>query len=245
MKNSTEKQQAPPSAPSRRERLQQALPHWIKNYSPVIDFAYTMDALRGSISAEHGMAAALGYEALPERIEQLLHPDEQRKIIRLIRRIKDFVKIHGRNAPACTFVLSHRLLRQDGAYLRVFRFLQPDQTDSDNNLLSYHCYCVDVSRFPLENAVSFDLRFAAQAPFNIEEALRFFQPILDEEHLHFTERELEVLREWAANDLNASAAHRLGIKSRTLETHLSNMRRKLGVRRTVDVVLYARERGWV
>mgnify|MGYP002867593923 CR=1 FL=1 len=69
--------------------------------------------------------------------------------------------------------------------------------------------------------------------------------VLDDALLHFTERELQVLRVWALTNTARDAAGRLDLAQRTIEAHLKNMRRKLGVKRSMDVMLYARDRGWV
>ena len=58
-------------------------------------------------------------------------------------------------------------------------------------------------------------------------------------------RELEVLR-LAAQDLSdPEIADRLSLSPRTVNTHLSNVYQKLGVKGRLGAVLYAIRHGWV
>ncbi len=216
---------------------------------PVIDFSYVVDAVHQRIIRGQDLAQYLGYpseEVLPPLLEDFLHPGEQRKIIRLIRHIKAFVKMLGAPvALSSTFILAHRMKRADGSYAKILRYLQPETMDDTGNISVYHCHCTDISRHPGFEEMSFDIRLPAEAGVSAEEALQYFAGVLDESQLHFTNRELEVLRTWASADTAHDAACRLELAPRTVEAHLKNMRRKLGVKRSMDVVLYARERGWV
>jgi len=56
-------------------------------------------------------------------------------------------------------------------------------------------------------------------------------------------RELEVLRLVAAGHTTAEIAHSLNISIKTIDTHRSNMYRKLAVRNSVDLVRFASLRG--
>ena len=60
-----------------------------------------------------------------------------------------------------------------------------------------------------------------------------------------TEREVEVLRLAAKGLSNKEIAHSLGIKERTVEFHIGNLFRKLGVASRVEAAVWAKERGLV
>lgn len=225
------------------------MPGCSSGFTPVIDFQYAVNALHWRIEQGQGLAAQLGYpsaEALPPFTEELLHPEERGKIARLVRRIGDFAIQLGPDAALrSTFILAHRMKRADGSYAKILRYLQPDAMGSTGRLERYQCFCTDVSRLPGFESVSFDVRLPADVAVSTEEALLFFADVLDDSRLRFTERELQVLRVWALTNTARDAACRLDLAPRTIEAHLKNMRRKLGVKRSVDVMLYARDRGWV
>ena len=58
-----------------------------------------------------------------------------------------------------------------------------------------------------------------------------------------SERELEVLRLVALGHTNTEIAQQMYISPRTVETHRSNLQRKLGVSGRPELVRYALERG--
>jgi two-component system, NarL family, response regulator NreC len=60
-----------------------------------------------------------------------------------------------------------------------------------------------------------------------------------------TPREIEVLRLIVQGYTNRQVADELGISTRTVEGHRANLTEKLGIRSRVDLLRYARERGWV
>jgi DNA-binding NarL/FixJ family response regulator len=60
-----------------------------------------------------------------------------------------------------------------------------------------------------------------------------------------SEREREILRELASGYINHQVARRLGISTRTVESHRASMLRKLGLKTQTDLVLYALRRGLV
>jgi two-component system, NarL family, response regulator NreC len=70
---------------------------------------------------------------------------------------------------------------------------------------------------------------------------------LEEDDLHhtLTDREREVLYLAAEGHTNAEIGEKLGISARTVETHRSNLMRKLQLRDLTDLVRYAIRRGLV
>ncbi|MFQ5854459.1 MAG: response regulator [Anaerolineae bacterium] len=71
-------------------------------------------------------------------------------------------------------------------------------------------------------------------------------PTSDEDPVEpLTPREIEVLRLIAQGYTNRQIAETLTISIRTVETHRANLMGKLGLRSRVELVRYARERGWL
>jgi DNA-binding NarL/FixJ family response regulator len=60
-----------------------------------------------------------------------------------------------------------------------------------------------------------------------------------------TEREMETLRLVAQGLSNREIAHDLGVKDRTVEFHMTNVLRKLGVASRVEAAMWAKEQGLV
>lgn len=71
----------------------------------------------------------------------------------------------------------------------------------------------------------------------------FSAPAADDERPSLSERETDVLKLVAQGYVNKEIAHKLGIGSATVSTHIKNLYRKLAVHTRVQVVKVAQERG--
>lgn len=217
-------------------------------YRSMADFVFAIDASRLRICYEDGMAAYLGYskeELAQIRMQDLIHPEEYDVITRLILKIREFVRKRKVQPLHHTFIISHRLKKSNGEYIAILRHIHPFKVSEDGLFQAHYCICMDVSRHHLPDGVTFDIRDSSR-PGPVDDAdLRFFADILADRSQRLSERELEVLRLWIAVDSCSVIARELGIKERTIEAHLKNMRKKLVMRRTVDVALYAKDRGWI
>lgn len=72
------------------------------------------------------------------------------------------------------------------------------------------------------------------------------KPLLtdDDTAAMLTEREMEVLKLAAKGVSNRDIADRLFVSSRTVQTHLSNIFKKLEVASRTEAILYGLKRGW-
>lgn len=61
----------------------------------------------------------------------------------------------------------------------------------------------------------------------------------------FTDHQLQVLKAWSEATTVHQVANKFGITHHTVDTLLKRMRKKIGVHRTVDVYIYARNQGWI
>ena len=113
--------------------------------------------------------------------------------------------------------------------------------------------------YVLKNSTTDDLVNAIRA---VQDGQRYLSPKLSERAINayiqhvqdakageldsyetLTPREREVLHLAAQGDTNAHIAKQLSISVRTVESHRSNMMRKLGLRSQVDLARYAMDRG--
>ncbi len=81
-------------------------------------------------------------------------------------------------------------------------------------------------------------RAGPEAPGSIEEGGQ-------EEESPLTRREVEVLQLIAKGYTNRQAADKLALSVRTVETHRANLMSKLGVSSRVELVRFAKARGWL
>ncbi len=93
----------------------------------------------------------------------------------------------------------------------------------------------------MSGKVTFDVSIPENVGYQKAQVLHHFDDLLTEKPIEFTARELEAIKVWSETDSARTAAERLGITVRTPETHLKNARRKLNVRRSLDLVIYAKD----
>ena len=70
-------------------------------------------------------------------------------------------------------------------------------------------------------------------------------PELADVFVPLTPRQMEILKLIARGATNKEIAHKLGISKRTVEWHIRNILRKLGVRDRIQAVLLALRLGWI
>lgn len=237
-----------------REILWQALNDYFEATYPMMnglyfEFVYAVDTRGEQICYHRGIKKYLGYHAAEINLGWLveaLHPNERRQISKLTTRIGDFVEKYQPEPLTLHFSLTHRIRKADDSYIKILRQMYPFLVDKNHKLLMYFCLCIDITNLiEAKERISFDVTIPEQATYDKLEAMNFFSDLLSGEPVAFTKRELEVIKVWSETDSSRVAAERLGITIRTLETHLKNARSKLNVRRSLDVVLYAREHNMI
>lgn len=237
-----------------REILWHALNEYFKATFPVMsgahfEFVYAVDTRGEQICYHRGIKKYLGYHAAEINLGWLveaLHPEERRHMSKLTTRIGDFVEQYRPEPLTLHFSMTHRIRRADNSYIKILRQMYPFLMDKNHKLLIYFCLCIDITNLvEAKEKISFDIIIPRQAVYSKSEAMDFFSDLLSGKPVAFTERELEVVKVWSETDSSRVAAERLGITIRTLETHLKNARNKLNVRRSLDVVLYAKEHNMI
>ncbi len=215
----------------------------------IVDFIFAFDVKRLSICDEEGFLEYLGYSRKDQKqnyLQDYLHPDEQKRIVRFIHQIKNYCNSGDINGSICV-VLSHNIKTSNGHYLRILNHINIKVVKwTENNTLLFVCWCQDVSAHKFNDDLSFDIKTIGNSiPLQVL-TLKKLKSILLDPHLKLTKRELEVLRVWSLNDTSSAAAEQLGIKPATLTVHLRNIRKKTGgVKRTMDSVLIAKRKGWI
>ncbi len=214
-----------------------------------LDFVYAVNVVQQQLCYQQGIEASLGYKASAINLGWLvdiLHPDERQTLVKFTRRMQDFVHTYGYDTEATpVFSLGHRIQNTDGNYIKILRRIQPWLVDDQRHIRIYVCLCTDITAHHAIDKITFDVALPPGIGITKEEALHYFADLFSGEPVQFTGRELDVIRVWSETDSAKLAAERLNITARTVETHLKNARKKLGVRRTLDVVLYAKEKGWL
>jgi len=206
-------------------------------------FYYSISLKNKELVNQLNMASYLQYPVEKVDVSILLnhlHPKERRQVLFLEYKIEEFTQQELDYCDHLTFLLSHYLKNGNGQYIKILRYIKVHSTGVA------HSFCLDVSKHSFAEGVALDMLISSVAPKDQKRLYTLFdKTFLQGGDPKFTKRQLEVLKAWSDTGLTDLAAKRLRISTRTFETHLKNMRQKLGVHRTVDVLLFAQEQGWV
>lgn len=205
---------------------------------------FAIDVVEQRICFHQGLDEFLGYKDTEINLGWLygiLHPDERRQVTKITTRIQEVLngQYETFNFP---FTIAHQMKRADGTYIKVLRKMCPLLKGDSNNLWIYTNHCFDISTHCSVQKITFDVVLPQNSAHTKDQVLAYFSDLTTEKPIEFSEREVEVIKVWSEMDSAKLAAERLGVTLRTLETHLKNCRKKLGTRRTLDVVIYAKEK---
>ena len=188
------------------------------------------------------ITATLGYEQNPPGPQlwpDLLHREDRPKMRRIANGFKKLATEQPEQLPRQLFAVSCRYQSRTGNYHRILSYLYLESATTAT--LQVNSYWLDITNHGAAPTAGFEtlsLYTNAQS----DQVLLLFGDLDSAAEPRFTERELEVIRVWGETFSNELACKRLGISKGTLAVHLRNMRRKLGVRRTVEVLKHLENR---
>lgn len=208
------------------------------------NFSFWTNIEEGLIYGAANILGYLGYTkeenlTLETWSNKILHVSEKKTIKSIL---SSFSELKGENIVLGNYQLNllHRMRKSDGNYIKILRVcrLMKVEVDSKDELHQYNL-CFDITSLYKPNIVSFELESLNNDKSKLEIMGRKIKDRIPRKRI-FTVRELEVLNIWARESSLESLASMLNITVRTAETHLKNMRKKVGVTRTVDVLEFAR-----
>ncbi|MEN0050612.1 MAG: LuxR C-terminal-related transcriptional regulator [Bacteroidota bacterium] len=212
------------------------------------NISFQMNILNGDLSMSTALASLIGIDNLEANYNvfmDLIPKAEFPSIHGIHQILLVFFNKHEDVKYKCRFNVIHTMLLKNGRRIRLLRaiYFLPSSTFNHRPI----CYndCVDVTNIHFKQGVHFDIQLPVQLEGERIKMMRYFNNVLPVKPKPFSDRELEILKVWKDLDTTGKAANALGISERTLETHLRNMRRKLQVKRSMDVVLHARDQGWI
>lgn len=213
-----------------------------------VAFVYALDLQKESVCFHKGLTGFLGYDTGPINMGfllEILHPNERCKLARLETRMQEFVHSYPIDSKGFGVSIVHQLRRADGTYAKIWRRIHPFLAPEVSNQSIIYSLCNDASWLGLADKLNFQVLSPPQTRYNPKILEHFFGDFLSEDRMKFTKRQLDALRVWSETDSLKLAAERLGLQIRTLETHLKLARQRIGVRRTIDALVYAQRNGWL
>lgn len=213
-----------------------------------INLSFDFDLLNGVLNLSPALAQHLN---CPNRrlifstFMMMIPKSDYHSVYRIHQLIGDYFKHQKKLRFHTQFILVHSIKTERSEPYRLLREIRLKPTSETNRTLICENKCIDVSNLHFEQGVFFDLNLPKAYQRRKAYLMRPFKAVLPQYQNVLSERELEVLRVWKEVDSAALAAKQLGISVRTLHTHLANMRKRLNVRRSMDIITHVKKNGWL
>jgi DNA-binding CsgD family transcriptional regulator len=209
----------------------------------VFGLSFDLDVLNGKVVLNEALRRRLLHKDTVLNYNDfmaMLPEDEYTNVHRIHQMLLVFYNSQRELCYTSSFVLLHTLKRanQELKLLRQINF-KIGATPMCHNL------CLDVSNMQFSKSLQFDIQLPPEFAHRKEKWMKRFIPFLQPQTSILSKREIQVLSIWERVDSVSVAAQQMNISTRTLETHLRNVRQKLKVKRSMDAVLYAKGKGWI
>ena len=158
-----------------------------------------------------------------EEIRALYHPEDSSYLSE--------VQKHLINNPDSSYNAFYRLKKSDGSFLWLYTSNRVFRMEPENDVFEIICVSLNFS-----------------APIHFENNLKHFtqkklqhvnKSIVDK----ISDREREILKEFAAGNTTHEVAGKLGISHHTVNNHRKNMLRKLNLKNLASLISFAVENG--
>ena len=133
--------------------------------------------------------------------------------------------------------MNFRIRQQDGSYMAILRKITPLSIGEDNKVIVFLSFCQEISLLSGNNRIRFKCLGLGRERF--DEYLRLDTPDL------FSGREMEVLNLLAKGYSSSRMANSLFVSINTVNTHRKSLMRKANVNKTVDLIAFAQENGYL
>ena len=207
-------------------------------------FLYVHDMRAGQFYHK-GFAQCLGYELdelTADFFVRNIHPADRATYFRVSKALLAFVLRHAAElVPFETlFQINYRVRRRDGRYVSVLRQSTPLVKNARHEVEAYLSFCTDISLVSNSSHIKWQL----QGP-RSEEFGQFLVSGEAGSHVPLSEREQQVLRLLAEGLSSPAISKQLFISLNTVNTHRKSLLKKAGVDKTVSLLAFGRERGYL
>lgn len=141
-----------------------------------------------------------------------------------------------------SFNINYRVQKSDGTYISVLRQSTPFIKNKEGKVEAYISLCTDISNIADDHRVKWHIYGpkSEQFPYFLKQQTKGH-----EEEKLFSDRELDILKLLGLGHSSTEIAEKLFISNNTVNTHRKNLMRKANVNKTVDLLFYAKENGYI
>lgn len=194
-----------------------------------------------------GFDSALGYSMdtlTADFFVRNIHPSDLSMYFDVSKALLSFVMENSNHLVPfkSSFNINYRVCKNDGSYISVLRQSTPFIKNASNKVEAYISICTDISDIADDHRVKWHIYGprSEQFPYYLKQQTKTH----GDEKL-FSERELDILRLLSSGHSSTEIAEKLFISNNTVNTHRKNLMRKANVNKTVDLVFYAKENGFI
>lgn len=194
-----------------------------------------------------GFENALGYDVdrlTADFFIRNIHPSDLGMYFCVSKALLSFVMHHSKDLIPfkSSFNINYRVRKQDGSYVSVLRQSTPFLKNKDNKVEAYISICTDISNITDNNRVKWNIYGpkSEQFPYFLKQQIKG-----SDEEKRFSDRELDILRLLGSGYSSTEIAEKLFISNNTVNTHRKNLMRKANVNKTIDLLFYAKENGYI
>lgn len=207
-------------------------------------FVYIHDLRTGQFHHK-GFDGCLGYalDALTaDFFVRNIHPADRSLYFKVSKALLSFVLHHSAHlGPFVTmFQINYRVRRHDGSYITVLRQSTPFLKNANNEVEAYLSFCTDISLL----APPAQIKWSLQGP-QSETFPQFFAEAAAPQRPVLSEREQQVLRLLGRGLTSPAISQALFISLNTVNTHRKNLMRKAGTKKTVNLLAFGRDHGYL
>ncbi|HEX8427601.1 LuxR C-terminal-related transcriptional regulator [Hymenobacter sp.] len=227
-----------PDSASRIEEYLATVPVWPNQ------FLYIHDIASGQFYHK-GFAECLGYELdelTADFFVRNIHPADRSTYFNVSKALLSFVLAHAAELVPfiSTFQMNYRVRRLDGRYITVLRQNTPFLKNANNEVVAYLSFCTDISLITDTNRIKWNVEGPKSETFP-----QFLHNHLHQQQPLFSEREQHILRLVGQGLSSTAISEKLFISINTVNTHRKSLMKKANVNKTIDLIAYAQENGYI
>ncbi|WP_258104314.1 response regulator transcription factor [Marinoscillum sp. MHG1-6] len=192
-----------------------------------------------------GFDHALGYDMsglTADFLVRIIHPSDLSMYFKISKALLSFVMGNTKDLVPfdSSFNINYRVRKSDGDYISILRQSTPFIKNHRNEVEAYISLCTDISDLVDHHSVKWHIYGPKNETFDY-----YLRQQSSEDEELFSERELDVLKLLAASLSSVEIADKLFISINTVNTHRKNLMKKANVNKTIDLILFARDKGYL
>ena len=170
-----------------------------------------------------------------------LHPSDLSMYFKISKALLSFVMDNSDDLVPfkSSFQINYRLKKEDGNYAQVLRQSTPFIKNKNGEIEAYISICSDISNISESNSVKWNISGPKKECFG-----SYLTDGNKEENL-FSGRELDVLTLLSKGHSSSKISEELFISINTVNTHRKNLMRKANVNKTIDLISFGVDNGYL